>query len=855
MNFLMRNRMKPIAFILLFVMLACTVSGAVFAGSQADGLTIAVDMKIGFDKFYKLGYSVPLYFELDNKLKDFSGELQVELPTEYETVMLYAVPVNLPKDSVKKLVVNIPMTRFLSKLKVNLAEGKNQLVSKTFRIDPGVSAETMVIGVLSDTYDRIQYINSVSLQGTGAMAVKNLRLDEAVFPEEPEVLKAFNVILINDFDTAKLNIRQYENLKNWTMEGGLLIIGTGPSYNKTLAVFKDDFLAGQTGQLSMVETEALAGFVTNKTGSASTYATAGVGQSTVVYGGAYGSGRQVVAAKAVRVPTAVQVPAAAAPELTGKAASLTLNVLAIQLKDSMPVIAEGNLDLVQRVDRDRGSVLLTSFDLGMEPLAGWIGSGAFADRLLSTSLNSLTGGWNLYKGGPEQNIYAMDSAIRNIPEIALPKISYMILVFALYILLAGPVSYTILKRMDRRELLWLTVPVLSLVFSGAVYISGFGTRMTEPVVNVISVLNYEKRGAVASKTYAGIFTPTKNNIVVKSEGEGRIRPLFVDRGRYGSVGGNEQVSRIEAKVNLAPLNTIEYYKTGVWSMKAVMLEDGQVSGGSVEGSLNYGGESFTGSVTNNSGFDLEECYIITANQYMKVGAIRNGETASINAKPSSYFGNRYDLLNAIYKDPYSGPAPLNRLNYEEIRGLRESMQKRQVLEYSFLSQDLGNREAVLMGWSRRSGAQNLLVNEKQTKRYEKSLILADVDISFRSGNTVEYPYGFIRPDIVGSPAMGNFDEMNKTFYGSGTMEVHYPIDRDIQVEGVKIKYTVGTPNIRQFIWNASTKSWEQGDYTSFSIDGENTGKYVDENNLMRLKFEISDDNMQLPEISVKGSVK
>lgn len=816
MRFPFRNRLKKISLVLVFVILACQLAVTAYADRSTTDQTIAIDMGIGFDKFYKLGYAVPLYFELDNKLKDFNGELQVEMPTEYETIMLYATQVSLPKDSVKKLVVNIPMNRFLSKLKINLVEGKNQIASRTFRIDPGVNMETLVIGVLSDDYDSVKYINSISIQGTGALAARNIRLDESAFPEDLDVLKAFNVIVINNFDTSKLGRKQYEALKKWTMEGGLLVIGTGPSHNKTLAVFKDNFLTGQTGGLKMLQTTALAGFAANK--------------------GSDGSAQTEAA-------------------LTGSAASLTLNVLDIALKESRPIITEGSFQLVQSIDRGSGRIIVAAFDLGMEPLATWIGSATFADRLLSSAMTGLPGAGNYYKGMPEQNVYAMDSAVRNIPELALPKTSYMFIVFALYILLAAPISYIVLKRMDRRELLWLTVPALSLLFSAAVYVSGFGTRMTEPVVNMISILNFDESGSAALATYAGIFTPTKNNIRVEAENGVQIMPLLVNRGNYGSVDGNEQVRKIEAKVSLSPQNAIEFYRTGVWSMKTVMLEDDREVGGKIEGKLNYTGGSFTGTLKNATGFDLEECYIVTSNQYLKLGAIKNGETLNIDVKPSSYFGNRYDLMNAIYKDPYSGPNPQDKLTYEEIKVLRENMQKRQVLEYSFLNRDFGSREAVLLGWSRQTPAQGILINGKKAKRFEKSLVFSDVQVSFRSGNAVEYPYGFIQPNIVNSPSMGNFDEMNKTFFGSGTVEVHYPIDGTIRVEGVKIKYTLGTHNVKQYIWNAKSNAWEKGDYTNFSVEGESIEKYIDGDNLLRLKFEINDDNIQLPEISVKGSVK
>jgi hypothetical protein len=39
------------------------------------------------------------------------------------------------------------------------------------------------------------------------------------------------------------------------------------------------------------------------------------------------------------------------------------------------------------------------------------------------------------------------------------------------------------------------------------------------------------------------------------------------------------------------------------------------------------------------------------------------------------------------------------------------------------------------------------------------------------------------------------------------------------------------------------------------MDKERIAKYVDKNNNMKMKFEMYDGNVQLPQISVEGSVK
>jgi len=497
----------------------------------------------------------------------------------------------------------------------------------------------------------------------------------------------------------------------------------------------------------------------------------------------------------------------------------------------------------------------------MEPLSAWTGNSSFADKVIGSVLPDYYLGEMYQKGMMVQdNMYAIDNALRNIPELPLPKTSYLLFLYTAYILLAAPVSYLILKRLDKRELMWLVVPVLSVAFSGVIYVSGMGTRLTEPITNIISVIDVDNSGTIAPKTYAGVFTPNKDSIRVEAGADFDIRPLQLNHGYYGGPMPNENApKRIDSKVIVSPKTVLEFYKNGIWSMRTLALETDDVLQGKLESNLNYAKGAFTGMLKNTSGFDLEECYIITPNQYANVGPVKNGETKQINVKPSSYFGQRYDLMNAIYKDPYSVPQKPNqkiKLTQEELAKSRKDMQKRQVLEYGFMNDSYQGFEAKLIAWSSTPVSKEVLVNGKGTRKYEKSFITAKVNLSFRDGNNVEYPLGFLKPTVINNLNAGNYDEFGKMFYGRGSFEIHYKMDSSIKVESVKTQYTVGNAQrVRQYIWDTQKGEWVEGDYRSFNIYGDLLKRYIDGEGYLKLKIEMDDDNVQLPQITVKGSVK
>jgi hypothetical protein len=94
------------------------------------------------------------------------------------------------------------------------------------------------------------------------------------------------------------------------------------------------------------------------------------------------------------------------------------------------------------------------------------------------------------------------------------------------------------------------------------------------------------------------------------------------------------------------------------------------------------------------------------------------------------------------------------------------------------------------------------------------------------------------------------------FYGRGSFEIHYKMDSNIKLESVRTQYTLGNPQrVKQYIWDTEKGDWVEGDYRSFDIHGNLLGRYIDSSGTLKLKIEMDDDSVQLPLITVKGSVK
>ncbi|MDF2519862.1 MAG: hypothetical protein K0R84_490 [Clostridia bacterium] len=781
-----------------------------FAESRAEDPKINVSVEVGFDGYYKLGYYAPFYFEIENNMKDINGEIQIELPDELDNITLYSMQVNLPQNSTKKFVMNVPITRYSSKLQVNIAEGNTKLFTKAVRVSPGVNIETLGIGILSDDYESVKYINKIPVGNSPQFSTKTIKLTEDMLSDNMDILKNFNAIVINNYDTSKISKEKYEALKAWVVDGGMLLVGTGPSQNKTLAMFKDDFITGEIGEVSTITTDEL---------------------YSIAQGSSSGENMQI-------------------------------SVLNMTLKDAVPIVQEGETPLIVSIKRGSGSVSVAAFDFGLEPLAGWVGRSSFSEKLMQRLLPNIYSNPYFDKGMyMMNNMYAIDNSLRNIPELPKTNTRNLLIVLAAYILVVAPISYFVLKKLDKREWMWVTVPAISLVFALVIYITGFGTRLNEPIINAINIVDFGSNGNAVPLSYAGVFTPNKSNIRIEAADDMRIKPITLNNyGYYGPMPqqDSKKPKQVVTKVTVSPKTVIEYYRTSIWSMRTLVLNNNQNIPGKFDVNINHSKGAYSGTVKNNSGFDMYECYIVTSNQVIEIGAIKNNETITLTDKKGKYYSYSYDMINAIYKDPYAGRKPGQKLTQQEIDEFRQSMQKRQIMEYYLMSQGNAVTGAKLFGWSNTPISKDILVNGKTTKKYEKSFVAADTAISFKTGNRISYPMGYLQPNVMNGMNNGNYDAYGKTFYGRGNVEIQFQIDKNIVPDYVKLQYTIhqgGQSSAKQFIWNVEKNAWEEGSYSAFYMDKERIAKYVDKDNVLKMKFELYDGNLQLPQIAVEGSVK
>jgi hypothetical protein len=305
-----------------------------------------------------------------------------------------------------------------------------------------------------------------------------LAMSPADIPERSEPIDGLSAIVWADDSTA-LTEGQRRAIERWVASGGQLVVVGGPDWQARTGGFTDLLPLDELGAEDAVPHAQLAAW----------------------------SG------------------ASAPPADTATISTGTLRDDARAL-----ITADDGTILASMRSIGAGRVILLGTDLATDGYRAWEGSPGLWARLLPTSalLEQFFGGFPI----AEEADNSMGTALSNLPSLEVPPAELLLVVIVGYILLIGPISYVILRRMDRRELAWVTAPLLIVVFTACSFGIGTTLKGSAVVINQISLIRTNTGGASATvESYAGIFSPDRSAYDLTVEADAlmsRLRPNTFD---------------------------------------------------------------------------------------------------------------------------------------------------------------------------------------------------------------------------------------------------------------------------------------------------------------------------------------
>ncbi len=575
---------------LLFVwLLALLAPSVAHPAAQGDGLTL--DARAGFDGLFDTAAAVPVVVSARNDGPPIEGEVRVFVPDGVAAQLIYSAPISLPTGSDKRvpLVVHLPV--FGERMIVQLVSA-GQVVAE-METDPlrGVNRDELFYGVVSSDPGGLAFLETIP-GGRRDAAVAFLTLDD--LPEVSSAWNGLDVLVLDDVDTSRLTAGQLTALRAWLEAGGQLVVTGGPGGPRTAAGVADMLPVTVTGVASVDDLPALAEYTGMPLSSPGPYA--------------------IATAELVRGETLIE-------------------------QDGQPLLA--------RAAFGRGAMTFLALDPQSAPLAGWAGSEQLWSAIATAA--PVLPPW----AGGMRDGYAATQSVASIPGMRLPSVAQLILFLLLYTAIIGPINFLVLRRLKRRELAWVTIPALVLLFSLATFLTGFRTRGNLVTLNQMSVaFGSVEAERLRTQTAIGLYSPRRARHDLTLPYDATVFPFGES---FGAIMGESNFDVVERAAGL----TLRGVRTDTGAVATFIAESHQPRPAvSATATLSSGQDVVEVTVRNETDMTLEDAVIIYGQEQAAVGDVAPGAERVVQVSLSGALPAAAPTPDPLFASTYTYPNPL-----------------------------------------------------------------------------------------------------------------------------------------------------------------------------------------------------
>ncbi|HUX85474.1 MAG TPA: hypothetical protein VMW65_00605, partial [Chloroflexota bacterium] len=448
-----------------------------------------------------------------------------------------------------------------------------------------------ICGVLSTNQTSYSSLNGLSLDN-GQRHPHMVYMDLPDLPSNAELLRSLDCLIVSDYTTRGLTPSQATALSAWVEDGGVLAIGTGATGAATVAGLPSGLLPARL-------------------------------QGTVPIRSLSGLGDYL----------GVQSNQAG-PWL---AASL-------RVTDGTIVAADENQPLLVAGRRGKGAVFMLALSPTENPLRGWSGLNQLWTYIFSY-VPAAPVFTSFYRQGAEWGQLPRDALIQSGSGLD-PNAQRLLFGVGLFALVVGPLSFLLLSRFGRRDLMLWSVPLLAALTTTGAVVYANHHRQSDVVVSQVSIARtWDGSGIGLTHSFVGVYalhsqraqiSAPANSLVSES-----VSPYATQGIAFQSQGQNGFSNRA-SPLQIAQAGTINVQgidlEPGVLRSFAV---DGQVNtSGAIDGAITLNGNQLAGSVVNRFPRTLYDVALIANGSIQKIGDLRPGQSQAIalNVGPASPVG-------------------------------------------------------------------------------------------------------------------------------------------------------------------------------------------------------------------------
>ncbi len=708
-----------VARVALFGVLVGAMAGPA-AATAATAVGPSMEARVLLEGHARIGSWLAIEVRLANEGVPVVGELRLQGGAQGGT--RFSVPVDLPSPSDKTYLLHAQPPSFGEQLEVLLVVANDAVIVRQKVAFTVHDASQLTVGVVAAQAQGIvagiQLPGGQNPNGGQNLAPVIIPLDPTDLPERIEAWSALDRLIWQDVDTNTLSARQIAALRGWLALGGRLVIVGGTAGPGVLSGFPDEILPYRPSTTIDVAPESL---------------TSLLGQLP---------------------KSATDVPALAGELIRGRS-----------------LASSGDRVVVAEAEYGSGSVTV----LGIDPTVGWIAESRATVPLWRTLIPPRASA-QIGMSDDSQIV----GAVSELPALALPPTGGLLILLLGYIGLIGPVNYLILRRLDRREWAWLTMPALIAIFAVGAYGYGSALRGSDVIVNEVAIV----RGAPgategSAQVYLGVFSPTRGTYQLSLPGGALLSAPIVGDFFAGQGALLDVVQGDTAQVrNLS---------VGFGSLRTVRAES-PVEVPQIHAELRLVDGVITGKIRNDSTVVLESPAVVLGGNAVVLADIPPGAEAAVSLRlAAGQFGMA--LSDKLFPQTF---APDTVASNEKQR--RDQIRSRILSQLTFdrLTGNLGalpSDGAIVLAWGRNS----LLDIEVQGENPARTAnVLYFIPVPYPASGTIAFTPDLIRSTVLASDAAFFSKDPFNMSLGQGSVTIAYrPIPFKGSFEATKVLLAMG----------------------------------------------------------------
>lgn len=678
-----------------------------------------------------------------------NGELQVVLPMNNMYDEAHTIPFELSPNSTKEFKLDLLCNTAITKYNVIILEANKEIAQKEFEFDEMIDPNKPIIGVLTDSNHAAMSLNKINLEEFNKVTIdindpyyyermreKNQfaeNLTQAIYlhseniPNNSNSFNSFDMLVVEDFDFNSLNIEQKNAMKKWLDNGGTVVVATGPKWRKAEDVLK--FL-----------------------------------NSSIILNGV----------KNVQIDDGMLVKNEKSPiGDTPLSNVLSGDFIVKRGTFEKPLIVEEKIK--------KGKLNILTFSLKLEPFVSWNLKNKLWSELIKEGVNS--------NFETELRIINSNFDNYNIPTILnddtrgmLRAILYSIII---YIIIVGPFAYIFLKRKDKRDLSWIVIPCVSLIFLFIVNLfgvqSGYKKAFQQNSTN-IEIDNDSKEAKVFSVIQ--VFNNKKGDMKISYESKEDKQKFTMDNNNYHNGyfnPNNPEVheKKLYAKYTYSDVPEDIFKNIGLWSNKRLRYTNNMTLESTVESELYLDNGKMIGKISNGTKMALKEAFMYIGNYFIYIGDILPDETIEVDAEFNSekVSRNLNDFLYNIYgkkiedKQNTINPNMGYPQSYQTIHGYSMQQQnfnikqlktledinykfyydtsKSIINDINYVFNNSSNLKPLLIAFNDDSVTKPIVINGEKSNALNYNKISCLLDLKVSNNKIITIPEGIIMPFFNG----------------------------------------------------------------------------------------------------------